>query len=188
MTDPARAERRTRLSLYALDRPALKAFSAELKALLLADDRKAVAALLGLGADLADRVARGPRAVDWLLRPEADAEAAPLFASLRRVAKKRALELAWTSDEASLEGRLREFGVLREDPRIAGLVDKLLDAERLPWFLVRPGATGGWLDAKRRADLAAELRPLKPSLPHELAAFADAIRDVDGDVVAHDML
>jgi hypothetical protein len=179
---------RPRLSLYALDRPALKAFSAELKALLLADDRAGVAALLGLGADLAARVASGARAVDWFLRPEGDAAAAPLFASLRRVAKKRALELSWTSAEPSLEGRLRHFDLLREDANVAALLDKLLDAHRLPWFLVRPGATGGWLDGPKRADLAAELRPLRAALPKELAAFAEAIADVDGDVIAHDML
>jgi hypothetical protein len=179
---------RPRLSLYELDRSALKAFSAELKAALMTDDRAALAALLGLGPDLTQRVAQGARAVDWLLRPEGDAAAAPIFASLRRVAKKRALELAWTSDEPSLEGRLRHFDLLREDATIAGLTDKLLDSERLPWFLVRPGATSGWLDGAKRERLAEELRALKPSLPRELAAFADAIGQVEGDVVAHDRL
>lgn len=181
-------ERRTRLSFYTLDRPALKAFSAELKARLLADDRDGVAALLGLGADLSARVASGPRAVDWFLRPEADAEAAPLFASLRRVAKKRALEMAWTSAEVSLEGRLRHFDLLREDAKVAGLIDKLLDSHRLPWFLVRPGATSGWLDGAMREALAGELWTLRASLPKELAAFAEALRDMEGDVVAHDLL
>jgi hypothetical protein len=166
----------------------LKAFSAELKGLLLADDRPGVAALLGLGQDLAARVASGPRAVDWFLRPEDDAAAAPILASLRRVAKKRALELSWTSDEPSLEGRLRHFDLLREDARIAGLVDKLLDSHRLPWFLVRPGATSGWLDGSKREELAGELRQLAPSLPKELAAFATAISDMEGDVVSHDRL
>jgi hypothetical protein len=184
----ARAEARPRLSLYALDRPALKAFAAELKAALLADDRAGLASLLGLGADLAARLASGPRAVDWLLRPETDAGAAPLFASLRRVAKKRSLSLSWTSDEPSLEGRLRQFDLIREEASAAALVDKLLDSDRLPWFLVRPGATSGWLDAKGRETLAGELRPLRPSLPKELVAFADALREVDGDVVAHDRL
>jgi hypothetical protein len=179
---------RPRLSLYALDRPALKAFSAELKALLLADDRGGLAALIGLGAELAAKVASGPRAVDWLLRPEADPEAAPLFASLRRVAKTRALSLAWTSAEPSLEGRLRHFDLLREDAEVAGLLDKLLDDRRLPWFLVRPGSTSGWLDGAQRAALARELAALAPSLPRELAAFAEAIGDIDGDVIAHDML
>lgn len=183
-----RAETRPRLSLYALDRPALKAFSAELKDLLLKDDRAGIAALLGLGADLAARLAEGPRAVDWLLLPEGDAKVAPIFASLRRVAKKRALELAWTSAEPSLEGRLRHFDLLREDAKIAGLVDKLLDPNRLPWFLVRPGGTGGWLDEPKRAELSAELRQLKPSLTKELAEFADAIREIEGDVIAHDRL
>ena len=181
-------ERRTRLSFYTLDRPALKAFSAELKALLLADDRAGLAALLGLGAELAARTASGPRAVDWFLRPEGDAEVAPLFASLRRVAKKRALELSWTSAEASLEGRLRHFDLLREDARLASLLDKLLDSHRLPWFLVRPGATSGWLDNAMREELAGELWQLKASLPKELAAFAVALRDMEGDVVAHDLL
>ncbi len=186
MTTPPHV--RPLLSLYALDRPALKAFAAELKAALLADDRRGLAALLGLGADLAARVASGPRAVDWLLRPEGDAAAAPLFASLRRVAKKRALALAWTSAEPSLEGRLRHFDILREDAALAGLLDKLLDSNRLPWFLVRPGGTSGWLDDAKREALAGGLRRLEPSLPKELAAFSAALREVEGDVVAHDML
>lgn len=182
------SENRPKLSLYALDRPALKALSQELKDLLLADDRKGLAATLGLGEGLAARLAEGPRAVDWFLRPEGDPEASPLFASLRRIAKKRALELSWTSTEPSLEGRLRNFDLIREDPKIAPLIDKLLDSRRMPWFLVRPGATSGWLDGPMREDLASELRQLKPSLPKELAAFADAIREVEGAVVAHDGL
>jgi hypothetical protein len=181
-------ENRPRLSLFALDRPALKAFSAELKALLLADDRAGLAKLLGLGPDLAARLASGPRAVDWLLRAETDAAATPFFASLRRVAKKRALELSWTSAEPSLEGRLRHFDLLREDAAVAGLIDKLLDSQRLPWFLVRSGATSGWLDSAKREDLAGHLRQLEPTLPKELAGFGDAIREMDGDVVAHDGL
>jgi hypothetical protein len=179
---------RPRLSLYALDRPALKAFAAELKEKLLGDDRAGLSALLGLGAELAARVAEGPRAVDWFVRPETDAEAAPLHASLRRVAKKRALELSWTSPEASLEGRLRQYDLLRDDARVAAAIDRLLDPRRLPWFLVRPGATSGWLDGPGRAELWAEMRALKPSLPRELAAFADAIGEIEADVVAHDML
>lgn len=182
------SERRPKLSLYAFDRPALQAVSKELKALLLADDRAGLASMLGLGAELAARLATGPRAVDWLLRRDDDAEAAPIFASLRRIAKKRALELAWTSAEPSLEGRLRNFDLLREDATIAGLIDKLLDANRMPWFLVRPGATAGWLDAEKRETLASELRQLAPSLPKELAAFAAALGDIEGAVVAHDLL
>ena len=100
---------RPMLSLYALDRPALVALSKELKALLLLDDRAGLAAALGLGASLFERIQQGPRAVDWLLRPENDPDASPLFASLRRIAKKRALSLSWTSAEPSLEGRLRHF-------------------------------------------------------------------------------
>ena len=120
-------EGRPKLSLYTLDRPALQAFSRELKALFLADDRPALAAFLGLGPDFAKRIAEGPRAVDWFLRPEADPASGPLFASLRRSAKKRALTLAWTSAEPSLEGRFRHFELLREDASIATLLDKLLD-------------------------------------------------------------
>jgi hypothetical protein len=180
--------RRPTLTLYALNRPLLKAFSAKLKELLASDDRAALAAELGLGPELAARLAKGPRAVDWFLRPEDDAEASPFFASLRRVTKKRALELAWTSDAPSLEGRLRAFEPLREDPKLAQPIDKLLDAARLPWFLVRPGATCGWLPSAARETLADELRALRPVLTPELAAFAVALGEVEGDVVAHDAL
>lgn len=179
---------RTMLSLYVLDRPALIELSKELKAVLIADDRAALARLLGLGGSLAERVAGGPRAVDWFLRPEGAEEVAPLFASLRRIAKKRALELSWTSNAASLEGRLRAYDVIREDKTIASLLDKLLDPGRLPWFLVRPGATCGWLDDEKRGRLAADLYALRAALPEEVAAFASAIREIDGAVVAHDML
>lgn len=176
------------LALYALDRPKLQAFAKELKELLLADDRSGLASALGLGAELSDRLGRGPRAVDWFLRPDTDPQASPLFASLRRVAKKRALELAWTSDAPSLEGRLRAFEPLRDEPQVAVAIDKLLDANRLPWFLVRPGATGGWLDGAAREALAIELRALKPVLTPELAAFAEAVDEIDGPVLAHDGL
>ncbi len=179
---------RTTLSLYALDRPALVAFAKELKDLLLADDRAGLKALLELSGSLADRLGQTERAIDWFLRPESSPEAAPFFSSLRRVAKKRALELSWTSPEASLEGRLRQYDVLREDTEIAARIDKLLSPARLPWFLVRPGATCGWLDGTGRAQLAGDLRRLRPALPPELAAFADALADVDGDAVAHDAL
>jgi hypothetical protein len=179
---------RSTLSLFTLDRPALIELSKELKSTLLADDRQALAKLLELGGSLVDRVAEGPRAVDWFLRPETDASSSPLFASLRRVAKKRALSLAWTSPAASLEGRLRAFDVLREDKNIAGLLDKLLDPNRLPWFLVRPGATCGWLDNDKRGKLASALRPLRAALPDEVVEFANAIREVDGAIVIHDTL
>src|SRR5262249_9361035 len=134
------------------------------KELLAGDDRAALATELGLGAQLAERLTQGPRAVDWFLRPESDPEAAPLYASLRRVAKKKAPELAWTSEAASLEGRPRAFEPLRQEKAAAELVDKLLEASRLPWFLVRPGATCGFLTAEQRARLAEELRSLRPAL------------------------
>jgi hypothetical protein len=176
------------LALYALDRPALIELSKELKALLIADDRAGLARVLELGGALADRLAEGPRAVDWFLRPEDDELAAPIFASLRRVTKKRALELAWTSSAPSLEGRLRAYDVLREDRVIAPLLDKLLDANRLPWFLVRPGATCGWLDEEKRRALSKELSALRAALPDEVVEFASALREIDGAVVAHDRL
>jgi hypothetical protein len=182
------SDARPKLSVYALDRPALKELSAKLRELLSSDDRSAIAAELGLGPELAARLSEGVRAVDWFLRPESDPMAAPFFASLRRVAKKRALELAWTSPAASLEGRLRGFELLREDKKIAELIDKLLDASRLPWFLVRPNATAGWLGDAARRELASELAALKSALPPEIVAFAQALSDVDGDVVTHDAL
>jgi hypothetical protein len=176
------------LSLYALDRAALKALSAELKDALADDDRARLAALLGLGGSLIERLQGGERAVDWFLRADDDPAAGPFFASLRRVTKKRALELAWTSAEPSLEGRLRHFDVLRDERPLAELVDKLLDPARLPWFLLRPGATSGWLDDGRRRALSSGLRPLRPALPPEVVAFADALAAADGDVVIHDGL
>lgn len=176
------------LSLYSLDRPALQGFSKELKELLLSDDRDGLGRLLELSGGLVGRLAETPRAIDWFLRPDTSPEAAPLFSSLRRIAKKRALTLAWTSEEASLEGRLRQYDVLREDAEIAARIDKLLSPSRLPWFLVRPGATCGWLDAKGRGQLAEDLYRLRATLPPELAAFAEGLREVDGDAVAHDAI
>ena len=176
------------LSLYALDRAALQALSGELKALLLADDRAGMARILGLAGGLADRIATGPRAVDWFLRAEDDPEASPIYASLRRITKKRALTLSWSSPAPALEGRLRQYDVIREEPETAELVDKLLDPARLPWFLTRPGATAGWLDSAKRERLSGALVRLAPALPAELADFAQALDAVDGDVVAHDGL
>lgn len=179
---------RATLSLYAMDRPALQAFSKDLRALLMADDRAGLANLLELRGALADRLSETERAIDWFLRPDSNTEAAPFFSSLRRIAKKRALTLSWTSPEASLEGRLRQYDVLREDPQIASRIDKLLSPSRLPWFLVRPGAACGWLDSAGTTELAGLLRPIRASLPPELAAFAEALADVEGDVIAHDAL
>jgi hypothetical protein len=188
MTTAAPERVRPRLSLFSLDRPKLIELSKELRALLTADDRPAIAKLLGLGPQLAERLSQGERAVDWFLREESDPEATPFFASLRRVAKQRALELLWTSEEPSLEGRLRAFEPLREERAAAALVDKLLDPTRLPWFLVRPGATAGWLGEDHRAALAKDLRALIPALTPELVAFAHAVGDADGPIVVHDRL
>src|SRR5262249_9080253 len=135
---------RSVLSLYALDRAELAAFSAELRALLAADDREGLSKFLGLGAEVAARVSAAPRAVEIFLRSEDDPEVVPIFASLRRVAKRRALSLSWTSDAPSLEGRLRAYDVLREDEGLATAIDRMLVAEQVPWFLRRPGATTGW--------------------------------------------
>lgn len=179
---------RATLSLYTLDRPALKAFAGELEGLLRADDRAGLGKLLELGPSLVARLGEGERAVDWLLRPETRPDVAPFFSSLRRVAKKRALSLAWTSDEPSLEGRLRQYDVLREEAPLAKLVDRLLDSAGLPWFLVRRGATGGWLDDKRRVALADGLGDLAAAMPPEIVAFTRALEDVEGDVLAHDGL
>ena len=179
---------RTTLSLFALDRAALKTLSAELRQVLETDDRAGLVAMLGLAGSLAERVSSSARAVDWFLRPESDSEAAPIYASLRRITKKRALDLAWTSEEPALEGRLRQFDILREERPVAALVDKLLDPARLPWFLLRPSATAGWLDSAKREELAAGMRRLAPAFTKELTDFADALADVDGDVVAHDAL
>jgi hypothetical protein len=179
---------RRALSLYAFDRPALIAFSGELRRALLEDDRAAIVALLGLGEQLAARFSSAQRGIDWFLRPETNSDAQPFYASLRRVAKSRALTLAWTSSAASLEGRLRQYDVVRDEPELAKLVDQLLDPGRLPWFLCRPGATGGWLTDERRAELANGLAALADALPDEITAFATALADVDGAVIAHDML
>ena len=179
---------RTSLSLFTLDRPALQALSKELKTLLLSDDRDGLAKLLELSSALAGRLSETPRAIDWFLRPDTSPEAAPFFSSLRRIAKKRALTLSWTSAEPSLEGRLRQYDLLREDAEIASRIDKLLSPSRLPWFLVRPGATCGWLDGKGRAELASDLHRIRAALPPELAAFAEALQDMEGDAVAHDAL
>jgi hypothetical protein len=179
---------RTALSLYRLDRPELAQFSSELRALLVNDDRRGLASFLGLGEQLATRVASASRAVDLFLRPEDDPESSPLFASLRRVAKRAALEHVWTSAAPSLEGRLRAYDVLREEDDIAGPVDRLLDSANLPWFLQRPGATGGWIEDAARAELAQRMEGLGPSLPDEVNAFVEALGGMDGDALVHDGL
>jgi hypothetical protein len=176
------------LSLFALDRGALAAFSAELRGLLARDDRAGLSSLLGLGDELTRRLTSAGRAVDLMLRPEEDPEVLPLFASLRRVAKRAALEHVWTSEAPSLEGRLRAYDLLRDDEDIAKMLDRLLDVANLPWFLQRPGTTGGWLEDGPRAELAERMQALGPSLPDEVNAFVDALGAMDGDVLVHDRL
>lgn len=179
---------RAMLSLYALDRPALVAFSNELRSLLLADDREGLGRVLELSPSLSERLLKSSRAVDCFLRPDSDEQVSPLFASLRRIAKKRALVLAWKSSAASLEGRLRAYDMLREDKVMAGLIDKLLDPNRLPWFLIRSGCACGFLDHEKRGTLAREMFAIRAALPPELSEFAEALRDMDGPVVLHDGL
>ena len=176
------------LSLFRLDRAALAAFTAELRGLLARDDRAGLSTLLGLGEELARRVAAPKRAVDLLLRAEDDPEVAPLFASLRRIAKRSALEHVWTSESPALEGRLRAYDVLREEDEIAKKVDRLLDVGTLPWFLQRPGGTGGWLPDEQRAELAERMQALGPSLPDEVNAFVEALEGMEGDALLHDRL
>src|SRR5437868_6017646 len=117
------------LTLFSLDRAALDALSGELRPLLVSDDRAAVAKLLGLGEALAQKLATRA-AVEWFLRTDDDAEATAFHASLRRIAKKRALEQVWTSEHPSLEGRLRAYDTLRDEPTVAAAVDRALDPGR----------------------------------------------------------
>ncbi|HEY3594873.1 MAG TPA: hypothetical protein VGL13_13410 [Polyangiaceae bacterium] len=179
---------RSRLSLYRLNRAGLGAFSDRLREVLTHNDRIGLSELLELGRDLSARVELAPRAVDLFLVPEDDPEGAPLFASLRRVGKQAALEPVWTSDSPSLEGRLSEYDVLRDEDDVAESIDRLLNAERLPWFLHPTGSSGGWLDDSERAALAERLAELAPSLPDEVSAFAAALASMDGDVMIHDGL
>jgi NAD(P)-dependent dehydrogenase (short-subunit alcohol dehydrogenase family) len=176
------------LSIYHLDRPALAELSVKLRELLGRDDRAGLAGLLGLGDELARRLAAARWAVDLLLRPDDEAEVAPFFACLRRVAKRSALQLVWTSDSPALEGRLRAYDVLRDEEEVAKKLDRILDSATLPWFLQRSGATGGWLDDTQRAELAQEMEALTPALPDEINAFVEALGGMDGDALLHDGL
>lgn len=179
------------LALFTLDRSALDALSAELRPLLGNDDRAGVARLLGLAEALAQKLSSRP-AVEWFLRTDDDAEASPFHASLRRIAKKRALEQVWVSEHPSLEGRLRAYDTLRDDARVAAAIDRALDPARVPFFLARKGATCGLLDDGDRALLAEALGPggslRDDELPPELAAFGDALAELDGDLLLHDAL
>ena len=183
---------RTLLSLYRIDGTALRVLSESLRAELAADDRAAVAKRLGLGPSLADRLTSRP-AIDWLVRPDDDADAAPIFASLRRIAKKGALEKVWTSEHPSLEGRLRAFEPLRDEPGAAAAIDRALDPAPVPFFLVRKGATVGVLGEAERAAIAGAIGASgsirDDDLPPELAAFGDALEELDGgDLLVHDAL
>ena len=175
--------RRT-LVLFELERPRLKALSAELEAILVANDRPGLAALLDVPEEA---LAQRERLVDHFLVPESGPEAA-LHEALRRAARRRALVPRWTSDNPALEGRLRAFDALREDAAASAAVDKLLLARRVPWYLRRPGATAGWLDGPEREALVARLERLRGALTPELRAFADGLATVRGDVIAHDGL
>jgi NAD(P)-dependent dehydrogenase (short-subunit alcohol dehydrogenase family) len=176
------------LSLYRLDRDKLHELSAQLRALLARDDRAGLSALLGLGEELARRLAAERWAVGILLRPDDDAQASPIFASLRRVAKRAALEHVWTSESPALEGRLRAYDILREEQDVAEAIDRLLDPVRLPWFLQRPGGTGGWIVDDQRETLAKRMEEIGPALPDEINAFVEALGGMDGDALVHDRL
>jgi hypothetical protein len=179
---------RSVLSLYRLDRPSLARLSARLREVLILNDRSGLSELLELDRDLAGQVELTPRAVDLLLLPEAEPDAAPLAAALRRAAQRAALERVWRSDSPSLEGRLRAYDVLREEPEIAEPLDRLLDAGLLPWFLRPQGATGGWLEDSERAALAGRMEALAPALPVEVNAFIEALGGMEGDALVHDRL
>jgi hypothetical protein len=122
------------------------------------------------------------------LVPEDDPESAPLVASLRRVGKRAALERVWTSASPALEGRLRAYDVLRDEADVAEALDRLLNAELLPWFLRPSGSTGGWLDGGERAALVERMEALASALPDEVNAFVEALGAVEGDVMIHDRL
>ena len=179
---------RTNLSLYELDRPALKKVSAELEAALMSDDAVKLAELLELGDAMRDKLHGRERLVDHFLLPAEHHIAKPLFASLRRISKKRALSKVMTSSDAALEGRLRGYELLRNNAQAAKLIDKLINPKRLPWYLRVDGATCGWLNDEQRKDLISEMKPLRGSLTPELVEFVDALEDCVADAVMHDML
>jgi len=176
------------LSLYRLDRSKLAELSQKLRGLLSSDDRAGLSLLMGLGDELALRVGRARRAVDLMLRPDDDPEVAPIFASLRRIAKRTALERVWTSASPALEGRLRAYDVLRDDEDVSLRIDRMLDPARLPWFLKRPGGTSGWLDDEDRGLLVSGMEALGPALPDEVNAFVEALSGMEGDALVADLL
>jgi hypothetical protein len=172
---------RALLTLYELDRPKLQELTKELRAALAEDDRAALGALLEIEPPPG-------QLVDAFVLPPGHERAAPLFAAVARASKKRALTPVMTSSDPALEGRLRGFEPLRADAALGRLCDKLLDPRRLPWYLRRPGATGGWLDGGGRRELAAGLRRLRGALVPELAELADVLEQAEADVVLHDGL
>ncbi len=179
---------RTTLSLYELDREALQALSAELRASLESDDLAALCATLELSDAMRPVLQARQRLVDAFLLPPERADTKPLWSSLRRIAKKRALTKVLTSSDQALEGRLRSFEPLRERRDAADLIDKLLNPKRLPWYLRVKDASGGWIDGGQRRRLVAELERLRPRLTPELIELADALGDVSADAVLHDGL
>lgn len=176
------------LTLYELDRSALKALSGEIQTVLKNNDAASLAALLELSTTVAEELQRDARLVDRFLLPEEHPRSRVVMASVRRISKKRSISPIFTSEHLSLEGRLRAYEPLRDDQRVAKLIDKLLDQTRLPWFLRRQNATGGWLNDEQRRDLAAGFRKLRADLSPELIAFGEGLMESDGDIVAHDAL
>jgi hypothetical protein len=178
---------RSRLSLFSADRAKLEAFASELRAALSDDEREKVVRLLDLEGPAADRVRSAPFAVDVFLAAEGYPPSAPVFIALRRAARDFALSLAWTSDSLALEGRLRGFEPLREDPETARRVDALLDGRGVDWFLRRPGDTCGCLSQGEAEEVSERLERLE-DLPDELLAFGRALGDIRGMVLCHDTL
>jgi hypothetical protein len=178
---------RSYLSLFEVDAEALSAFSAELRAVLVADDRDALVRMLSLEGEVAGSVRSSRHAVFTLLEAEEVARSGSIFESLRRAARDRALRLAWKSDSLALEGRLRGYDALRDDAELARLVDALLDGRGVPWFLRRPGATFGSLSEPEVEALAAALVGLQDA-PPELVAFGEALGELEQAVLCHDTL
>jgi hypothetical protein len=176
------------LSLYELDRNALKAVSAELETVLADNDVAGLVKLLELGDSLAQRLDSTAQLVDLFLMPESSEQSTPLFASLRRISKKRALTKLMTSSDPALEGRMRGFDLLRDERTLAGHLDRMLNPLRLPWYLRRKDASCGWLKASQRDALASGMRALAPALTDELVELLEGLEQTDEDVILHDGL
>jgi hypothetical protein len=172
------------LALYALDRPKLQQLSDELRRLLAADDRQALGALLELGAE--EPWGAREHAVEIFLVPESVPGAGRAFAALRRIARKRALDHVMTSSDSALEGRMRGFEPLRSQATLARALDRLLNPQRLPWYLRRAGASGGWLGGDERAALVRGMRALGQTLTPELRELLSGLEECDADVILHD--